>query len=289
MIIDEVLLKNFRSHRNTRLNFGRGITVIIGGNGAGKTSILDAISFGLFKEKPEGVSVDELITLGKRGGEVSLIFRSNGRRYRVRRKRDRKRGAESFFYILGDEVETLLAKTEREVTSEVENTLGINGELFTSAVYIKQGEIDRLLSSDPATRKRHIGKLIGTEDMENAHKNFLEIIKAYDGRAQALSMISTELQERKSEAKGQRDEIKDLKSSLSAVEEMIKKKRVESEGCEGKIRRLEDLAARTKDLERLTLELDHLEEKIDVIKGYENQLAETKGKRANLLVRLKRR
>jgi exonuclease SbcC len=278
MIIDEVHLKNFRSHKNTKLNFGRGITVIVGANGAGKTSILDAISFGLFKEKPEGVSVDELITLGKRDGEVSLLFRSNGRRYKVRRKRDRKRGAESFFYHLGEEVESLVAKTEREVTAEVENTLGINGELFTSAVYIKQGEIDRLLSSDPATRKQHIGKLIGTEDMEIAHTNFKEIIRGFEISAGGHSNVQKELDEKKESAKKVFEEISILKGAFSNLEKEAGAKKGEIEQIEKEIHDLEFLLERSREFESLKKELHYIENNIKLIHDYEVQVKETEGK-----------
>ncbi|MCQ4153758.1 MAG: AAA family ATPase, partial [Archaeoglobi archaeon] len=43
MIIKEISLKNFKSHRNTKIQFEKGINLIAGGNGAGKSSILEAI------------------------------------------------------------------------------------------------------------------------------------------------------------------------------------------------------------------------------------------------------
>ena len=59
MIIKSIKLQNFRSHSNTELNFDTGISVLIGENGAGKTSILEAISFALFKQHV--AKIDDLI------------------------------------------------------------------------------------------------------------------------------------------------------------------------------------------------------------------------------------
>jgi len=48
MIVKEVCLRNFKSHRNTRIGFEKGINLIAGRNGAGKSSILEAILVALY-------------------------------------------------------------------------------------------------------------------------------------------------------------------------------------------------------------------------------------------------
>ncbi|MCF0117813.1 MAG: DNA replication and repair protein RecF [Bacilli bacterium] len=45
MIINELTLKQFRNHKASRINFDKGINVIIGKNGTGKTNIVEAIYF----------------------------------------------------------------------------------------------------------------------------------------------------------------------------------------------------------------------------------------------------
>ena len=279
MIIDGVRLKNFRSHRDTRLRLERGTTVIIGENGAGKTSILDAIGFALFKEKPGGVGVDELISLGERETEVTVDFHSNGRKYRVRRRRTKKRGAESYFYLLGAEVETLIAKTEREVTAEVEATLGMNGELFTSAVYIRQGEIDGLLSSDAGTRKQHIGRLIGTEDLESAHKNILQIIKEFDGKIAGFSRVPAELAGKKEALTELKVRIKDSKSELAGLVKEIKNAKTELLSVEKTMALLEEILKLAGEIERDRLSLGHFEKELARISEYEVLLAESEPKK----------
>ncbi|MFV2040392.1 MAG: AAA family ATPase [Candidatus Hydrothermarchaeales archaeon] len=280
MIIEGVRLKNFRSHRDTRLTLERGTTVIIGENGAGKTSILDAIGFALFKARPGSVGVDELISLGEREAEVTVDFHSNGRRYRVRRRRTKKRGAESYFYLLGAERETLLVKGEREVTVEVENTLGMNGELFTSAVYIRQGEIDRLLASDAGTRKQHIGRLIGTEDLESAHKNILQIIKEFEGKIAGLSRVPGELGEKKEKLKGLGGKITDSKTELSGIKKEIKTAKTELGGVEKRKTLLEEIQRRAQEIEKERMQLEYHEKELARIFEYEALLAESEPKNA---------
>ncbi|WP_153562400.1 ATP-binding protein, partial [Pseudomonas aeruginosa] len=57
MKLEKLHLKNFRCFEELSLNFGKRLTVIIAGNGAGKTAILDAIAigFGRYLTKLPGV------------------------------------------------------------------------------------------------------------------------------------------------------------------------------------------------------------------------------------------
>ena len=45
MIFTRLELKNFKSHANTVLDFNQGISLIVGENGAGKSSLFEAISY----------------------------------------------------------------------------------------------------------------------------------------------------------------------------------------------------------------------------------------------------
>jgi len=49
-MIRSVELVDFLAHSNTKLEFDSGATVFVGDNGAGKSSIIDAITFSLFGE-----------------------------------------------------------------------------------------------------------------------------------------------------------------------------------------------------------------------------------------------
>ena len=50
MIINNIELTNFKSHKSTKIEFKKGISLILGENGAGKSSILEAISYAFFKQ-----------------------------------------------------------------------------------------------------------------------------------------------------------------------------------------------------------------------------------------------
>ena len=85
MIFTRLELKNFKSHADTTLDFNPGISLIVGENGAGKSSIFEAISFALFKSYTTK-SINDLVRSNKNTGDkiqmvVKLSFVSNGTEY----------------------------------------------------------------------------------------------------------------------------------------------------------------------------------------------------------------
>ena len=87
MIIESLTMKNFKSHRDTHIDFSTGISVIMGENGAGKSSILEAVSFALFKQH-SGKKIEQLVRIGQRKKlVVHFQFQTNGRTYLVSRER----------------------------------------------------------------------------------------------------------------------------------------------------------------------------------------------------------
>nr|AIF00022.1 SMC domain-containing protein (sbcC) [uncultured marine thaumarchaeote KM3_128_G11] len=56
-MIRSIELVDFLAHSNTKLEFDSGATVFVGDNGAGKSSIIDAIIFSLFGESRFGKKI----------------------------------------------------------------------------------------------------------------------------------------------------------------------------------------------------------------------------------------
>mgnify|MGYP002521642772 CR=1 FL=1 len=47
MQIDRITIKNFRGFENFEAKFNKGLTVIVGNNGSGKSVLLDAVSIAI--------------------------------------------------------------------------------------------------------------------------------------------------------------------------------------------------------------------------------------------------
>src|SRR5438034_1381380 len=88
-------IENFLSIEKAHVDFDdTGLLLIEGwnhdvdrANGAGKTAILNAISFGLYDKLPRKVTASELLRRGTKKGSVSIRLDAGGEIYGVQRSR----------------------------------------------------------------------------------------------------------------------------------------------------------------------------------------------------------
>jgi exonuclease SbcC len=99
MIPLQVTLKNFLSYRNATLNFrGLHVACICGANGAGKSSLLEAIAWAIWGQG-RAASEDDLIHLGTKEAQVDFIFSCHQQTYRIIRSRYRGQTSSLEFQI----------------------------------------------------------------------------------------------------------------------------------------------------------------------------------------------
>ena len=62
MILDRLELNNFKRFRHEEIEFQDGITGILGNNGTGKSSLVQAIFFALYGVQATGISADYIVS-----------------------------------------------------------------------------------------------------------------------------------------------------------------------------------------------------------------------------------
>jgi DNA replication and repair protein RecF len=76
MNLCSVRLRSFRNHRDSRLDFGAGLNVLVGDNGQGKTNILEAISYLSLTKSFYAASDETVLQLGTDRFEVEGVIRT---------------------------------------------------------------------------------------------------------------------------------------------------------------------------------------------------------------------
>ncbi len=171
LIIDYIQMSNFLSHSDTSVRFENGVNIIYGKNGAGKSSIVDAIRFALFGEK-RGDKIAELIRSNTGECSVTIGFRLNDRYYEVFRslglgKSGNITRRDSWIKLDG----VMIAETSEGVTKEIQSGLRIPRDIFLNSVFVRQGEMDALISETQANREKLFSKIIGIDALsESAQK-----------------------------------------------------------------------------------------------------------------------
>lgn len=266
MIIKSIKLQNFRSHSNSELNFDTGISVLIGENGAGKTSILEAISFALFKQHV--AKIDDLIKRETRGLGVDLIFEHNGREYRVTRKKRENTGPESRLFIKnnGTFLGNMIQEGDRAVTEEIRKILQTDETLFLNAMYIRQGEIARLLDATASERKNIVGRLLGIDALQKAWSKMPEVIKEFELKRTEIETelkekedLEADLQNNKKELEAKEEDKTKKQEDISLQEEKVEELRNRKKEYDGRREKFLKLSSDMDNQERGLKEKEEIE------------------------------
>ena len=151
----------------------RGLYLITGDTGAGKTTIFDAITFALYGE-PSGTTRDASMLRSNYADldtptEVILTFSHGGKTYTVRRNpeytRKKARGEGTTRELPGAELTLPDGKVETQwgrVTKKIQEILGVSKEQFCQIAMIAQGDFLRLLLADTKQRQEIFRDIFGT-------------------------------------------------------------------------------------------------------------------------------
>lgn len=85
MIINNIELYNYRKFDKINLRFDKGINLIVGQNGTGKTTIIESIGVGLFGESFNNVNLNNIIKINSKNCWVKIHI-INSKSYEVIRK-----------------------------------------------------------------------------------------------------------------------------------------------------------------------------------------------------------
>jgi DNA repair protein SbcC/Rad50 len=175
MEICSVTLKNFKIHADRHYEFLPGTNAICGENGAGKTSILEAIAWVLFDHSD--YTRGELIRTGAKSAQVAVYFISHadGRVYEVRRCTSRG-------YDLHDpqlKVNLGMRKIE-DVQSWLREHLGVPpltdlARLFAETIGIPQGTFTADFLKRPNDRKKIFDPILKVEEYKQTYDQLRDL------------------------------------------------------------------------------------------------------------------
>ena len=182
-MIHSIELIDFLAHHDTKLDFSNDATVFVGQNGAGKSSIIDAITFSLFGAHTRKNN-KSLIRRGANKSLVKVDFSANGKNYRTVRQIDAKGTLTAQFLEKNGEDFIPIAEGERKqfgesMTEEVEKVLGINFEKLKIASIVQQGELNAIIKAKPKEFKELLNTIIGIDRLDVAVESMKEVLKEF--------------------------------------------------------------------------------------------------------------
>ncbi len=265
MIPESLRLRNFLSHRETDLDFrGVHLASLVGENGAGKSALLDAITWAVWGRSrvPYGHD-DDLVHHGESDLEVEFVFRipyqsGDEQRCRIMRRRE-LRGRRSVSSLLDFEVETsdgwrvLTSDTIRDTQQHIIDYLGLDYDTFINSAYLRQGHADEFTVQTSSDRKRVLGTVLG-----------LDRWTVYQDRARvALSEVQGQLREtdrRLEEIERELGRRPDYELALETAEVQAQAAEADLEAVQGQMDELTRVREQVVALQRQLVDLGHRQE-----------------------------
>jgi len=259
-LIEELTLRGFKSYRRRQtVRFTQGVNKISGRNASGKTTLLEAVIFGLFGDVP-GINKQDLLPLGGGDLSVTVVFHSpyTGQGVRVHREGSptREGGFRTTKSYMDVEGEDHAYTREREIQSRLRDLLGVGKSTFFNVVYAKQKEFVDILNPDRSRMDAILGLTTPTEIREQLReaKRALEERGGISQKGAVEERIRN-AEESIQEAEGQLEEAEGRRGKLS---EGLEEKRAELEAARNRVEAVEWLSGEFRRLERQMNELEVL-------------------------------
>jgi len=250
-------MKNFKKYKGkVHIEFQDHLTGIVGRNGSGKSTIVEAIAWALYGSKASTVKRDFIKNVNaseREDLEVRLNLNVDGKNLIiVRAMRGKSLLADAKLYINGK----IIATGTRDVDARLDDILGISFQDFMKTFYARQKDLDNLIRDRGSEKREYLLTLLGLDKIrDRAIEEIRSDLKDVENDVGRLEGALFEI--------GEVEEMIGLRENevVSAREELDKSRVLESDlvsELDKKREELEREADRRRTRDRLNEELERL-------------------------------
>lgn len=262
-------LTNFLAYRNPApLDFtGIHVAVLTGENGAGKSSLLDAITWAVWG-RARAKTDAELVHQGQSEMRVEFTFALGDQTYRVLRAKRVGRGAGSVLdFQVANEAGKWLSLAEATIPKtqdKIVRVLRLTYDTFVNSAYLMQGKADEFTGKRPTERKQVLADILGLQQWEVFEERAKERIRATEGRMATLDLFLKEIEDELARRGEYERELAEAETNVIGVAERLR----QAEAGWAQIdaarqamitleRQVDDLTRRLHETERELAAIDH--------------------------------
>ncbi|MEA2553772.1 MAG: repair protein SbcC/Rad50 [Fimbriimonadaceae bacterium] len=215
MLLIRLKLDHFRQHRSTEIDFQAGMTAIVGANGTGKTTILEATTYALY-----GAQRDTKETIrfywgetGKKKFGAELTFELDGIRYTVGRS-----NTDAELQEHTKEGIKQLAAGPNDVKRYCERLLGLTYEQFINSFCAEQKNLAFLNFRTSSVRQEEVARMLGFDRLKRAEEIAKERRSSLKTKAETLEKTLGNLGDLERDKKQATDKLKEIDAQAAAME-----------------------------------------------------------------------
>jgi exonuclease SbcC len=172
MVIKNLRLVNYRRFASLTLEFPENLIGIIGQNGTGKSTIVEAIGWTLFGTRiarTDKLEIRSQFLQDNRACSAEIEFLYGQHEYRIVRQLKGK-NAISEAAVYRDGQAQAEAVQERGVNEYIESLLKLDYRSFLASTFARQKDLAALSSMQPEERRKSINRLIGIDQIDLARE-----------------------------------------------------------------------------------------------------------------------
>ena len=247
-------------------------------NGAGKSSVFDAICFALFGKVTKDVNLPNIVNnQSDKDCKVELWFKINKENYWITRYRRHKKHRDNVYVYKGKhDEEHIISKAEKRDTQELINEIiNFNYKSFINAVMMSQENISGFLQADQAKKKEIIENILQLEIMTKYHwisqqkrKIAKDTLKHLELESKNISnLIENTKQSMVDYIESCKNQKEDIKKNIEKLEEEIET--IDELNIEEELKKIEEANTLSLEIEnKMTL----YQQKMDSVKSIEKEI-----------------
>lgn len=231
--VKRIELDNFKSHVKTSLEFSQGLNLILGANGAGKSSVLQALGFAFVGLKGDG-SYGDFITNFNNADFANIrvdFVASDGLEYSIIRKIDPRKTS---WEVISQTNKKW--RGQNEVLPLLQNLLSIRGEpkkVYKRIITASQNDMTSAFLASTSERKAFFNDLFNTkiykEISSKEMKSYVETVTSkiseINGSLNILEKQIEELSTTSQDISKSKEELKEIEEKLHGMEKIEAKRK----------------------------------------------------------------
>lgn len=265
MIPTLLKLSNFTSYGEPPkiLDFTKfKLAAISGLNGAGKSSILDSITWCIWGTSRAGDSSDHLIHLGSENMSVEFSFELDGSIYTIKRSRSKKSGGSTLLELWSKQ-HNLTEGTIKATQEKIINLLLLTFETFTNSSFLRQGHDNEFTTKGSTDRKRILSEILGLSNYDKLEEKSKERSKEAATKLQLLEYqlaeINAELSQKEIHEKSlsiKEEEAKKIEKELLEIGITLKNMQSEQQNISSTIKSFEEKKLQIESIQKELIDLN---------------------------------
>ena len=175
-MFSKIKATNFLSWKELEFTFKPGITLLTGWNhqdgnseGSGKSSIPNALTWGLFGCVPKAVNLEDVIHTGQKSCQVVITLTDNTEIIRTRKPNE--------LYIKNSDGTIVKGTDAKDTQKLIENLIGMSFETFCQSIYSPQNYQNKFITANEEQKAKILSELQDLSIFDRASKKSNETLR----------------------------------------------------------------------------------------------------------------